>query len=407
MKIHIHRGQKQIGGSIVEISTGATRIFLDVGVNLDGESRDNYPNIEGVFSGEKSCDAIFISHYHSDHIGLLEYVIKGIPVYMGEKAYKVYAAAANYRNQEVTFFANFLYDNQKITIGDISLTPFQCDHSAFDSYMFLIEADHKTILYTGDFRANGRLDFQKLLDNIPEVDAVIIEGTTLSRESEKENIEEKQLEDIAAKCLETSTGPAFIMMSAMNVERMVTAYNVARRTKRVFLEDIYTADIACAAGDMAPRPNIADGVRVFTTGGTKQYDKLVEYGVAKIGKHEISKKPFLMCVRQSMKNYLEKLYELLPFDNGVLFYGMWKGYMEQPELKEFLDFMKDKGVKIHVLHTSGHADGWTIDKLIKDICPKIIIPIHTENEQWYAKYSDRCTVICETNVIELESSRPR
>ena len=403
MVINIVRGQNQIGGSIVEISTESTRIFLDVGVNLDGNSKNDFPNIEGLFSGKKRCDGVFISHYHSDHIGLLEQLIKDIPIYMGEKAYKVYSAAANYRDKEVGFTANFLYDNQKIVIGDISLTPFQCDHSAFDSYMFLIEADNKTVLYTGDFRANGRLDYQSLLENLPEVDAVIVEGTTLSREIEKENIEEKQLEDIAIKYMETHTGPAFILMSAMNVDRMITAYNVALKTNRLFLEDIYTADIAMAAGNSAPQPNVEKNVRVFTTGGTKQYERLVEYGSAKIGKHEIAKKPFLMCVRQSMKNYLDKLNELLSFDDGVLFYGMWKGYMEQPELQEFLTFMEDKGVKVHILHTSGHADSWTIDKLIQDISPKIIIPVHTENEKWFDRYIGKCEVVYGKSEIILHN----
>ena len=40
------------------------------------------------------------------------------------------------------------------------------------------------------------------------------------------------------------------MISAMNIERMITAYNVARQTNRVFLEDIYTADIAMSAGGL-------------------------------------------------------------------------------------------------------------------------------------------------------------
>ena len=39
--------------------------------------------------------------------------------------------------------------------------------------------------------------------------------------------------------------------------------------------------------------------------------------------------------------------------------------MEQPEMQEFLDFMVSKGVKLHVLHTSGHADSKTIEKIIE------------------------------------------
>lgn len=64
---------------------------------------------------------------------------------------------------------------------------------------------------------------------------------------------------------------------------------------------------------------------MFMTGGDKQYERLMEYGKAKIGKKQIANESFLMCIRQSMKNYLEKLNELISFEDGVLFYGMWKG----------------------------------------------------------------------------------
>lgn len=97
-----------------------------------------------------------------------------------------------------------------------------------------------------------------------------------------------------------------------------------------------------------------------------------------------------MCVRSSMKNYLSKLNEMFSFENGVLFYGMWKGYLEHPDTKEFVDFMTSKGAKLHILHTSGHADSMTIDKLINDVKPKKIIPVHTENPQWFEKYKSIC-----------------
>ena len=54
-----------------------------------------------------------------------------------------------------------------------------------------------------------------------------------------EFVEEEKLEQIAVEYLKKHSGPAFIMMSAMNVERMITVYNVARKTGRLFLEDIY------------------------------------------------------------------------------------------------------------------------------------------------------------------------
>lgn len=383
MKIKIHRGQNQIGGSIIEISSSQARIFFDIGIELDEGKDIEVPQIEGLFCGEKNCDAVIISHYHSDHMGLIDYLLPDIPIYMGNEAYKVTKAAYDYRDININFTPLFLEDSKEINIKDIKITPFLCDHSAFGSYMLLIEVDGKTTLYTGDFRANGRMNFEKLLDKVPCVDNLIIEGTTLSREDNIENIPEEKLEEIAVNYLSKHKGPAFIMMSAMNIDRVITAKNIAKRTNRVFLEDIYTADITSSLN------MTTENTRVFMTGGDKQYEKLQKYSDIKIGKNEIAKTPFIMCVRSSMNNYLSKLNELISFEDGVLFYGMWKGYLEKPQTKEFVDFMEGKGVKTHVLHTSGHADSVTIDKLIKDVKPKRIIPVHTENAKWFDKYKEK------------------
>ncbi len=381
MRINILRGQNQIGGSIIEISDDKTRLFFDIGINLIENEKVEIPQIDGLFCGVTNCDAVFISHYHADHIGLTENLLDGIPVYMGEKAYGIISAAADYREKKLSFQPQYIYHKEKIVIGDFAITPFLCDHSAFDSYMFLIENAGKKVLYTGDFRANGRLDFDSLLTDIPMVDALIIEGTTLARNN-RANIEEELLEQIAVDYIKDKSSPAFIMMSAQNIDRLITAQNIADKTDRVLLQDTYTAQIAKSCGVLSEK------ARVFMTGGDKQYKRLQAFNNVKIGKYEISKKPFLMCIRQSMKNYLSKLNDLVSFENGVLFYGMWKGYMEQPEMQEFLDFMISRGVKVHILHTSGHADVVALDNLIKGVLPKAIIPIHTENPEWFSKYDN-------------------
>ncbi len=386
MIVNIIRGQNQIGGSIIEISTDKTKIVFDVGMNLDESEEIEIPKIDGLFCGKKKYDAIFISHYHSDHIGLLDYVLDDIPIYMGERAYKIVKAANEYRGKQCGFSSEFLYENTPVYINDIKITPILSDHSAFDSYMLLVEADEKKLLYTGDFRSNGRLDYDNLLSKIPVVDALIIEGTTLSREIEMQNIEEETLEDIALSALSKSSGPAFVMMSAMNIDRLITMSNVAKQTGRIFLEDIYTAKIAKASEETAL---IHDkNTKVFMTGGDKQYQMLSEFDDIKIGKNAIAKEQFLMCVRPSMKNYLSKLNEICSFEDGVLFYGMWKGYLERDDMTDFVDFMKSKGVNLHILHTSGHADEMTVENLIENVSPKVIIPVHTENAEWFSKYKD-------------------
>lgn len=401
MKIKIHRGQNQIGGSIIEIATASTKIIFDVGVELDERDSPVVMQIEGLFCGKAEYSAVFLSHYHVDHVGLADKILDGIPVYMGETAFKIMSSSNEYRNIKTGFSPLFMKNEEPITIGDLKITPYSCDHSAFDSYMLLVEGGGRKILYTGDFRANGRADFDELLKKLPAVDAVIVEGTTLSREYTKPTIEEQELEEIGVKAIKDQTAPCFIYCASANIDRLITARNIAKCTDRVFLEDIYTAQMAESSGVSGIAPTPGEIYAFLTRGGDKEYEALQQFSNAKIGRDGIAKKNFLMTVRPSMINYLEKLSELVSFNGGTLFYALWKGYQEQPEVKKFLEFMESKGVRIHTLHTSGHANSQTIDELISKITPGKIIPVHTENADYFEKFSGSCEVLLNSNTIDL------
>ena len=92
MKIKIHRGQNRIGGSIIEIASARAKIILDAGIELDEIDDPHVPQIDGLFVGEPQYNAVFLSHYHADHIGLADKIVTGIPIYMGEKAFEIFSA---------------------------------------------------------------------------------------------------------------------------------------------------------------------------------------------------------------------------------------------------------------------------------------------------------------------------
>lgn len=386
MRIKVHRGQNQIGGSIIEIASKTTKIILDVGVELDEGNDYDVPQINGLFYGRAHYDAVFLSHYHSDHIGLANKILKGIPIYMGKKAFEIIKASNQYRNIKMDFVPEFMRNGEEVIIGDMKVVPISCDHSAFDSYMLLIESGGEKALYTGDFRANGRGAFEEILKKLPQVDTIIIEGTVLSRDYKERNMEEEKLEEIGVSAIRSSTAPCFIYCSATNIDRLITARNIARRTERIFLEDIYTAQMAACSGVPEIIPTQGEVYAFLTYGGDKEYSALKQFSYAKIGRDAIARKQFLMTVRPSMRNYLERLSEKISFKGGILFYALWKGYQESSYVKEFIDFMQSKDVKIHTLHTSGHADSQTIEELIAHVSPKTIIPVHTENAGYFEKF---------------------
>ena len=90
MNIKIHRGLDQIGGCITEISTETSRVFIDFGQNLPGNGEPTTPDedkelVTRIFAqNHKEHEAVFYTHGHEDHVGLMEYIPDGVPQYMSE-----------------------------------------------------------------------------------------------------------------------------------------------------------------------------------------------------------------------------------------------------------------------------------------------------------------------------------
>lgn len=388
MRVKILRGQNQIGGNIIEISTETTRILLDIGLEL-GNDEQSLPDIDGLFS-DAAFDAVFVSHYHRDHLGLAYYIDKQIPLYMGEACRRIVNAGDGYKGLQTVEPVGFCRHNVPIRIGDITITPFLCDHSAFDSYMFLCEANGRRVLYTGDFRANGRKSFSRLLMHLPKkVDTLICEGTTLSRGSKKLPKTEAELEEEAVSLFRKTDGPIFVLQASTNIDRIVTMYRAAKRSGRIFLEELYMAEITAAVGGSIPNPAFRD-VYAFVT-NSERYEALSKY--RRMTKERISKARFVMCVRSTMGRYLRGLSEKMSFEEGVLVYSMWSGYREQPKMREFLEECERLGLKIVSLHTSGHADAATIQRLIDTVHPDEVIPVHTEAPDWFLRETHKDAMV--------------
>jgi len=187
--ITIHRGTHQIGGCVTEISAGCHRLFVDIGDNLPGAGAP-LPPIDGLTFGDGSDSALLLTHYHGDHIGRLGDVLPGMPIHMGSTA-KALAMNLETRKRSdqsaMLAYVNGFAPLERIEHGGITITPLMIDHSAFDAYMFLIEAEGLRILHTGDFRLHGirgGKTLAMLAHYAGNIDYIICEGTTLSRDGQ-------------------------------------------------------------------------------------------------------------------------------------------------------------------------------------------------------------------------------
>ena len=81
MRLRIHRGTREIGGTCIELESGGSRILLDLGLPLDAKDLASMPlpKIEGLAGGSSTLLAIVLSHGHRDHWGLIPKVNPKFP----------------------------------------------------------------------------------------------------------------------------------------------------------------------------------------------------------------------------------------------------------------------------------------------------------------------------------------
>ena len=276
MKLIIHRGTKEIGGSCVELCSRETRIIIDLGMPLvnaqnerfdsrltEGKSIseliDNHilPKVNGLYaSEEKGIDAVLISHPHQDHYGLLRYINPEIPVYLSEGAKALIEASDVFIPTKANLCNVITFEMKtSFTIGDLIITPRLVDHSGFDAAAFLIEGEGKKMLYSGDFRGHGRKQilFDKML-KYPEkdVDYLLLEGSMLGRD-EGLYPSEQAVEDKMVAMFKSKKNIAFVFCSSQNIDRLVSIYRSAKRTGQITVIDLYTAYILNSLKDVSQR----------------------------------------------------------------------------------------------------------------------------------------------------------
>lgn len=432
MQLTIFRGSKEVGGNCVEVQSGKTRIILDVGMPLfdkQGQPHDGFslgrmtiaeledngiiPKVPGLFSGDSSPDAILLSHAHLDHVGLLRHTNPLIPVYASKGTSKMMLAGSVYANQQELPRDRFreIKPKQAVVIGDMVVTAFPVDHSIHGCFAYLIEADGKRVLYTGDMRLHGRRQdehsqiIQKF--NGIKLDAIIVEGTHFGFDNGSEATEG----ELEAEIIEhVKAAPSLVLasFSPQHIDRLRSFIRAASEAGRTFVADAYTAFVLHLISFDAKlnNPLKTGNGRVYFPDTLKQ--KINRRGTnraneisrnVEITMAEIMDSPekYVMVFRPSM---------LGDFDGRIpsktlCLYSTWHGYSQRPDWQEVKKSLNEVEGKVIHVHTSGHALSSDIVEFTRAINAKTIIPIHSFEPEAFKDHFDNVTISTDGETIEV------
>lgn len=384
MKIIIHRGTHQIGGIATEIRTENTRILIDMGdeLSLDPDFVSSLLTIPGVTDINGKCDAVFFTHYHGDHTGQMTRIRDDIPLYAGALAKDIMLMSAEHSYNKDQALCDRIKTirtfkgGEELAIGDIRITPWSIDHSACDSYLFLIEADGQRIIYTGDFRMHGFRGkaLPKILRKIGKVDVLITEGTTLSRPNEKP-MTERELQQKVREYM-TQYKYVYVMCASTNLER-ICALSKAVPKGKYFICDAY-------------QKKLLELVEQQWGGLSPLFRNLKKTVYGDNILQAMQERGFLMTVRDNrdFRNIISKFDR----EQSIMLYSMWDGYRTKSG-STIPDFLNLAGCW-EPLHTSGHASHNDLKMMIDIANPDMVIPMHSDNP-------DMLQILCPNTKIQI------
>ena len=394
MSIKIHRGLDQIGGSITEISTATSRVFIDMGSNLPGSGEqmtkdEEREYVANLFSqNKKENEAVIYTHAHEDHVGMFVHVPENVPQYIGEGGREILLAkyrtllkkplnvderrATKEKIRRLEVFETWKKTRvpKLFRVGDITITPFFCSHSIYDSYMLMIEADGKRIWHTGDYRAHGYLGkglVKVLSAYAKDIDVLITEGTNLKKP--EKCIHESVVSSKMSHVMQAFKY-VFVLASSTDIDRLAAIKKAAKYAhKELYINSAY----------------MKETMRIFTERESKVADCLYEFHPKFATKRSLDKMKrdgFVLVTGVSKMADVESMREYFPDNETVLIYSSWDGYYKTPEqvkVNPMYKMFRDSFNNVVDIHTSGHADRDTIKKVIDIVNPKDeVIIIHKE-----------------------------
>ncbi len=324
----------------------------------------------------------------------------GTPVYIGKLARNLIDATQVFIGKD-RYGLDFhdIKAWQSFTIGAFTITPYLVDHSAADAYAFLIEAEGKSLFYSGDLRSHGRkgILFENLVKRpIRDIDVLLLEGTMLHRNNDLFP-DERSVENAIFETIKEQNNISFLLSSSQNIDRIVSAYKACTKAGKLLVIDIYTAWVLEQLLEVSQStPNMDwPAMRVFATHSQDErlkanpeyfgdFRKRVYRHRVKRDELHATPESFLYVGKMSNFRLIDEFKNAAAPVNVI--YSQWLGYLDgnHPEYfgsDRISACRDDPEVNFVYAHTSGHAPLKDLQKLAAALNPKMLVPIHTEDAE--------------------------
>ncbi|MFH5877726.1 MBL fold metallo-hydrolase [Arthrobacter sp. NA-172] len=412
-----------IGSSKIMISTPEARVLLDMGLDIPAEHdlfrapvrerpgfelRDRLtvgfaPEIPGVYDPSQldpgatlsrpdhRPTAVFLSHAHLDHDGALGFVRPDVPIYahpdtaLLEAAIAVSGTAGPGNQPELTPMTT------PVTVGDITVEAVPVDHDVPGACGFLVTTREGTLAYTGDLnfhRDGGRLS-QGFVERVRGVDMLVTETTMLSFDvpadaSAWEPRSESAVLDLAAEAMTRAPGLALVSMYVRDVDRAARFIARAAAHGRTL---VWPGQAAALLHNMGVEGVVTwDGSRPQTrchTEAVARAETCSGGSIRTVGLEAVRDSPSSYLIQPDVSDVPSLLD--LPLVGPCRLNGTFVPFIHaqgeplgpfMANWSTYIEWLERLDVTFVGVGSSGHATGEALHKMVMDIHPGVVAPIH-------------------------------
>jgi ribonuclease J len=364
-------------------------------------------------------DAVFISHAHSDHCGMVNLLRRNIDVFMGRFtriSYSSYYETSSVRTIDAKLYFKSQEDRQrerikfntfsskdKIKISDVTVRPYAVDHSTPGSYAFIIETPNNVVAYTGDFRMHGVVrsyteEFVRELEGYDKIDYLICEGTNIAhgRTTSEEGVR-KDAKALISKALNMGSKLIMVDVRSTDLDRISTFYKIGDElnfkivisTRLAYLLNMIEK-YKVKERIVAKLPKVKDVPVLTLRKELRGWEKrLINESYAEY----FEKKDIVNAGKRIMIIDIGRInvFEIKPPVGSIYIRSTSEHVSEEEEAGEesFINSLALNGIISYTLHSSGHISPLELVQFVKRVKPRKIIPIHTEYPEMFRELFGR------------------
>jgi len=371
-------GLRQVGKNSLLIKYGKSAIMIDCGMGFAGNDdfmEDDFfiPDFEIIHELDFDLIGCVVTHGHEDHVGGIPYLLKefNIPVYMTELPKKILDERINrYAKYKKNIVALNAGNPEKILIGPFEITMIDVPHSIPEAKGLIIKVGEYTIVHSGDFKGDST-KASPFKNNVPKnVDIFFVDSTNIESSGHSSN--EKSIVKNIENLIENAAGRVIVTGFSSNIARINNIIDISIKKGRVVglmgrSVLSYTGYAKELGYIQLPPSIITDQAKINRVPENKL--TLVVTG-SQAETRSIMKRMSL----DMMKSVSIKYGDTILFSSKVI-----PG--NEISIGRMIDDLMEKGANVFYeknenIHVSGHAKKNDIVNAVKDVNPKIVIPVH-------------------------------